>query len=100
MAVELDRTFLTYTAAAAFISPKVAEASGRTLFMPGISSARTRLGFLYPLCRPILSQNLFQIEENVKDYYQQFMTYYQSQGSSRSDPLSPRFYDQQKKLTF
>ena len=55
------------------------------------------LDFFIPLCRPILSQNLLQIEEDVEDYYQQFMTYYQSQGIQPVQiPLSPRFYAQQK----
>ena len=56
------------------------------------------LDFFYPLCRPLRSQNLFQIEDNIEEYYQQFMTYYQLQGIQDVQILyPPRFYAQQKR---
>ena len=91
--------FNVYTAATLLSSPKVAEASGRTLFA-GTPSDGTGVGFLYPLCRPILSQNLLQIEEDVEGYYQQFMTYYQSQGIQPVQILYPHVLCSTEKLTF
>ena len=67
------------------------------LYLQGHHLMELGLDFFYPLCRPILSQNLLQIEEDVEDYYQQFMTYYQSQGIQPVQILyPPRFYAQQK----
>ena len=58
------------------------------------------LDFFYPLCRPILSQNLLQIEEDVEDYYQQFMTYYQSQGIQPVQILYPPRFMLNRKANF
>ena len=67
------------------------------LYLQGHHLLELGLDFFYPLCRPIVSQNLLQIEEDVEDYYQQFMTYYQSQGIQPVQILyPPRFYAQQK----
>ncbi|MFQ9597756.1 MAG: hypothetical protein ACLRZG_08375 [Streptococcus sp.] len=82
--VELDRTFLTYIQQQLFYRhPKWLKLQGRTLYA-GTPSDGTGAGFsfLSPLCRPILSQNLLQIEGDVEGYYQRFMTYYQSRKGS------------------
>ena len=50
------------------------------------------LDFFYPLCRPIPSQNLLPIKEDVEGYYQQFYDLLSvARDPTRSDPLSPRF---------
>ena len=97
MAVELDRTFLTYIQQQLFYRhPKWLKLQ-EELYLQGHHLMELGLDFFYPLCRPILSQNLLQIEEDVEDYYQQFMTYYQSQGIQPVQILyPPRFYAQQK----
>ena len=97
MAVELDRTFLTYIQQQLFYRhPKWLKLQ-EELYLQGNHLMELGLDFFYPLCRPILSQNLLQIEEDVEDYYQQFMTYYQSQGIQPVQILyPPRFYAQQK----
>ena len=84
--------FNVYTAATLLSSSKVAEASGRTLFA-GTPPTGTR-GFFY-LCRPILSQNLLQIEEDV--YYQ---LYYQCQDINPFQILYPHVFMLNRKVNF
>ena len=59
------------------------------LYLQGHHLLELGLDFFYPLCRPIVSQNLLQIEEDVEGYYQQFMAYYQSQGIQPVQILYP-----------
>ena len=75
----------------------MAEASGKTLYA-GTPSDGTGAGFLLSsLSSDPFTRTCFQIEEDVEDYYQQFMTYYQSQGIQPVQILyPPRFYAQQK----
>ena len=71
------------------------------LYLQGHHLLELGLISFYPLCRPILSQNLLQIEEDVEGYYQQFMTYYQSQGIQPVQILyPPTFLCSAEKLTF
>ena len=45
-------------------------------------------------------RTLLQIEEDVEDYYQQFMTYYQSQGIQPVQILYPHVFMLNRKANF
>ncbi len=97
MAVELDRTFLTYIQQQLFYRhPKWLRLQEELYLQGHHLMERGWISFILFVVRSF-PQNLFQIEEDVKDYYQQFMTYYQSQGIQPVQILyPPRFYAQQK----
>ena len=98
MAVELDRTFLTYIQQQLFYRhPKWLKLQ-EELYLQGHHLMELGLDFFYPLCRPIVSDYFIQIEGDLKDYYKRFLTYYKEQGIKPVQTLySPCFYRLQKR---
>ena len=98
MAVELDRTFLTYIQQQLFYRhPKWLKLQ-EELYLQGHHLLEKDLDYFYPLCRPIVSDYFIQIEGDLKDYYKRFLTYYKEQGIKPVQTLySPCFYRLQKR---
>ena len=68
------------------------------LYLQGHHLLEKDLDYFYPMCRPIVSDHLIQIEGDLKDYSQQFLTYYKEKGIKPVQTLySPCFYRWQKR---
>lgn len=98
MAVELDRTFLTYIQQQLFYRHPKWMRLQEELYLQGHHLLEKDLDYFYPLCRPIVSDYFIQIEGDLKDYYKRFLTYYKEQGIKPVQTLySPCFYKEQKR---
>ncbi|VYT78094.1 Competence protein CoiA-like family protein [Streptococcus parasanguinis] len=98
MAVELDRTFLTYIQQQLFYRHPKWMKLQEELYLQGHHLLEKDLDYFYPLCRPIVSDYFIQIEGDLKDYYKRFLTYYKEQGIKPVQTLySPCFYKEQKR---
>lgn len=98
MAVELDRTFLTYIQQQLFYRHPKWMKLQEELYLQGHHLLEKDLDYFYPLCRPIVTDYFIQIEGDLKDYYKRFLTYYKEQGIKPVQTLySPCFYKEQKR---
>lgn len=96
--VDLDRHFLSYVRQQLFYRQPRWMKLQEQLYLQGHHLLEKDLDYFYPMCRPIVSDHLIQIEGDLKDYYQQFLTYYKEQGIKLVQTLySPCFYRWQKR---
>ena len=96
--VDLDRHFLSYVRQQLFYRQPRWMKLQEQLYLQGHHLLEKDLDYFYPMCRPIVSDHLIQIEGDLKDYYQQFLTYYKEQGIKPVQTLySPCFYRWQKR---
>lgn len=96
--VDLDRHFLSYVRKQLFYRQPRWMKLQEQLYLQGHHLLEKDLDYFYPMCRPIVSDHLIQIEGDLKDYYQQFLTYYKEQGIKPVQTLySPCFYRWQKR---
>lgn len=96
--VDLDRHFLSYVRQQLFYRQPRWMKLQEQLYLQGHHLLEKDLDYFYPMCRPIVSDHLIQIEGDLKDYYQQFLTYYKEQGINPVQTLySPCFYRWQKR---
>ena len=96
--VDLDRHFLSYVRQQLFYRQPRWMKLQEQLYLQGHHLLEKDLDYFYPMCHPIVSDHLIQIEGDLKDYYQQFLTYYKEQGIKPVQTLySPCFYRWQKR---
>ena len=96
--VDLDRHFLSYVRQQLFYRQPRWMKLQEQLYLQGHHLLEKDLDYFYPMCRPIVSDHMIQIEGDLKDYYQQFLTYYKEQGIKPVQTLySPCFYRWQKR---
>lgn len=96
--VNLDRQFLSYVRQQLFYRQPRWMKLQEQLYLQGHHLLEKDLDYFYPMCRPIVSDHMIQIEGDLKDYYQQFLAYYKEQGIKPVQTLySPCFYRWQKR---
>ena len=96
--VDLDQHFLSYVRQQLFYRHPKWMKLQEQLYLQGHHLLEKDLDYFYPMCRPIVSDHLIQIEGDLKDYYQQFLAYYKEKGIKPVQTLySPCFYRWQKR---